>query len=143
MELLADENIETEWIQALRDDGHDIVRVVDSDTLGVSATDPDVLANATRDGRVLLTADQSDFSDPPADDHPGILIIADVTRTGGEVRRAVRRIERSVPARPLRSRRVRQRLAVGPDGGLGTRRLLRPARGAFGAGRGPSPRAEG
>jgi len=97
MELLADENIETEWIQALRDDGHDIVRVVDSDTLGVSATDPDVLANATRDGRVLLTADQSDFSDPPADDHPGILIIADVTRTGGEVRRAVRRIERSVP----------------------------------------------
>jgi predicted nuclease of predicted toxin-antitoxin system len=63
----------------------------------VSATDPDVLADATREDRVLLTADQSDFSDPPTDDHPGILIIADVTRTGGEVRRAVRRIERSVP----------------------------------------------
>jgi predicted nuclease of predicted toxin-antitoxin system len=97
MELLADENIETEWIQALRGDGHDVRRVVDSDALGVSATDPDVLADATREDRVLLTADQSDFSDPPTDDHPGILVIADVTRTGGEVRRAVRRIERSVP----------------------------------------------
>jgi predicted nuclease of predicted toxin-antitoxin system len=97
MELLADENIETEWIQALRDDGHDVVRVVDIDELGVSATDPDVLAVATREDRVLLTADQSDFSNPPADKHPGIIIVADVTRTGGEVRRAVRRIERSVP----------------------------------------------
>ena len=29
MDLLADENIETEWIQSLRDDGHDVVRVVD------------------------------------------------------------------------------------------------------------------
>jgi len=44
---------------------------------------------------VLLTADQSDFSDPPNDDHHGIIIIADITRTGGEVRRAVRRIEQS------------------------------------------------
>lgn len=96
MELLADENIETEWIQALRDDGHDVVCVVDVKDLGVSATDPDVLAVATRQNRVLLTADQSDFSNPPTDEHPGIIIIADVTRTGGEVRRAVRRIERSI-----------------------------------------------
>ena len=29
MELIADENVETEWVQALRDDGHDVVRVVD------------------------------------------------------------------------------------------------------------------
>ena len=35
MELLADENIETEWVQAL----HDVVRVVDVEKLGVSATD--------------------------------------------------------------------------------------------------------
>jgi predicted nuclease of predicted toxin-antitoxin system len=97
MDLLADENIETEWIQALRDDGHDVVRVVDAEDLGVSATDSDVLAVATREDRVLLTADQSDFSEPPADEHPGVVIIADVTRTGGEVRRALRRIERSVP----------------------------------------------
>jgi predicted nuclease of predicted toxin-antitoxin system len=97
MDFLADENIETEWLQALRDDGHNVVRVVDVEDLGVSATDPDVLAEAIQEGRVLLTADQSDFSNPPADEHPGIIIIADVTRTGGEVRRAVRRIERLAP----------------------------------------------
>lgn len=97
MDVLADENIEPEWIQALRDDGHDVVRVVDAEGLGASATDPDVLAEATRQDRVLLTADQTDFSYPPTADHRGILIIADVTRSGGEVRRAVHRIERSVP----------------------------------------------
>ncbi|MFC7154674.1 hypothetical protein ACFQPA_04290 [Halomarina halobia] len=44
-----------------------------------------------------MTADQSDFSDLPADDHSGVVIIADVTRTGGQVRRAVHRIDRSIP----------------------------------------------
>lgn len=97
MKLLADENAETEWIQALRDDGHDVVRVVDIEELGVSATDPSVLSVASQQNRVLLSADQSDFSDPPNDDHRGIVIVADVTRTGGEVRRAVRRIDRAVP----------------------------------------------
>ena len=96
MELLADEDIETEWVKALSDDGHDIVRVVDIEELGVSATDSNVLAGATQRNRVLLTADQSDFSDPPTDDHLGIIIIADVSRTGGQVRRTVRRIEQSV-----------------------------------------------
>lgn len=97
MEILADENSDTEWVQTLRDDGHDIVRVVDMDDLGVSAADSDVLAVAIQTNRVLLTADQSDFSDPPAEEHAGIIIVADVTRTGGEIRRAVRRIERSYP----------------------------------------------
>ena len=46
--------------------------------------------------RVLLTVDQSDFSNLPADEHPDIIIITDMTQTGGEIRRAVRRIERSV-----------------------------------------------
>ena len=96
MELLADENVETEWVQALSNGGHDIVRVVDVEELGVSATDSNVLAGATKRNRVLLTADQSDFSDPPTDSHPSIVIVADVTRTGGQVRRAVRRIEQSM-----------------------------------------------
>lgn len=97
MELLADENARTEWIQALRDDGHDVVRVVDLPALGEGAVDPDVLAVAIERGRILLTADRADFSDPPADEHPGIVIVADATRTGGEVRRALRRIDRSLP----------------------------------------------
>lgn len=97
MDLLADENVETEWIQALRDDGHDVVRVVDVEELGVSATDSNVLTVAARKNRVLLTADRSDFSHPPTNEHHGVIIVADVTRTGGHVRRAVHRIERSYP----------------------------------------------
>lgn len=98
MDFLAEENVETEWLQALRDDGHDVLRVVDIDELGPSATDSDVLAVPTRLDRVLVTADQSDFADPPITDHPGIIIVADVTRTGGGVRRSVSRIENTVPA---------------------------------------------
>lgn len=97
MDVLADENVESEWIHALRDDGHEVRRVVDVDDLGVSAIDPDVLGFAARSERVLLTADQSDFDRPPFDDHAGVVIVADVTRSGGEIRRAVRRIERSYP----------------------------------------------
>jgi predicted nuclease of predicted toxin-antitoxin system len=107
MELLADENIETEWIQALRDDGHDVVRVVDVDDLGMSATDPDVLSVAIRQNRVLLTADQSDFSNPPADEHPGIIIIADGDPDGWRSE-TCGPPNRTVSLRPLRSRRVRQ-----------------------------------
>lgn len=80
------------------DDDHDAVRAVDSESLCVSATDPDLLAEAARQNRVLLTADQTDFSNPPLV-HPGILIIARVTQSGGEVRRAVHWIERSVSDR--------------------------------------------
>lgn len=96
MKLLADENVDTEWIRALRDDGHDVVRVVDVEELGVSAIDLDVLNVATKADRVLLTADQADFSEPPTDDHSGIVIVSDMTRTGGDVRRAIRRLDRSV-----------------------------------------------
>lgn len=97
MDLLVDENIKTEWIQALRDDGHDVIRVVDSEELGVSATDPDVLAVAIQQNRILLTADQSDFSNPPSNDHSGVIIISDNTQTEAHIRRAIRRIERSYP----------------------------------------------
>ena len=61
MELLADENVDTEWVQALGDDGHDVLRVVDIEELGVSATDPNILTAAAERDRALLTADQSDF----------------------------------------------------------------------------------
>jgi len=97
MDVLADENADTEWIHVLRDDEHDVQRVVDVDGLGVGAPDRDVLAVAKRTERTLLTGDQSDFHDPPTDDHSGIVIVADVTRSGGELRRALQRIERTYP----------------------------------------------
>lgn len=49
MEILADENVETEWVEALRGDGHDIVRVVDVEALGVSASDTAVLEQSAVD----------------------------------------------------------------------------------------------
>jgi hypothetical protein len=83
MRLLADENIDAEWIRALADDGHDIVRAVDAAPLEIGDLDPAVLAAATALNRVLLTADRSDFADPPRDDHAGIIIVASITRSGG------------------------------------------------------------
>ena len=93
MRLLADENIDAEWIRALTDDGHDIVRAVDAAPLEIGDPDPAVLEAATVLNRVLLTADRSDFADPPCDDHAGIIIVASVTRSGGEIRRGLRRLE--------------------------------------------------
>lgn len=97
MDLLADENVEPEWIQALEGDGHDVLSVVEAEELGASSPDADVLAATGRLNRVLVTADRSDFGEPPTDDHAGIVIIADVTRSGGEIRRAVRLLDSSVP----------------------------------------------
>lgn len=83
MELLADENADTEWVQALRGDGHDVARVVDLPDLDVGAPDPEVLAVATREGRVLLTSDCSDVTDPPITDH-AVVIVVGSTRRGGQ-----------------------------------------------------------
>ena len=95
MRLLTDENIDTEWRRALADDGHDVVPAVDTAALEIGDPDTAVLDAATALDRVLVTADQSDFADPPRDDHAGIIIVASVTRSGGEVRRAVRRLDRT------------------------------------------------
>lgn len=98
MELLADENADTTWVRALRDDGHDVVRVVGDSELGESAPDSAVLARASARDRVLLTADRSDFGDPPTDDHAGIVLVTASTRSGAEVRRGLRRIEGRYPS---------------------------------------------
>jgi predicted nuclease of predicted toxin-antitoxin system len=55
MRLLADENFPGAAVDALRDAGHDIVRVR---TAAPGACDFDLLAWAARDGRILLTFDK-------------------------------------------------------------------------------------
>lgn len=57
--LLADMNISPLTVAALRDAGWDILRV--SDRLSKFATDPEILAFARQEGRVILTQDL-DFS---------------------------------------------------------------------------------
>jgi len=97
MELLVDENVTREWRRALVGDGHDVVGVLDLDEREAGTPDRAVLEAAVERDRILLTADQSDFSDPPLDDHAGVVVVTDIDLTGGEVRRAVRRVETTVP----------------------------------------------
>lgn len=97
MDILADENADAEWVNALRKDGHNIRRVSDIEGLGPSSTDKEVLETAVRKERVVLTADKSDFGSPPFEDHRGIVIVTDINRSGGEVMRAVRRIDETYP----------------------------------------------
>lgn len=92
MDVLADENVEAEWIGALRDDGHDVRRAIE--VVDPGTPDDHLLAEATERERVLLTADRSDFGEPPIEDHAGVVIVASGTRSGGELRRAIRRIDR-------------------------------------------------
>lgn len=97
MDILADENIEPEWRHALVGEGHDVVGVVEIDEFEPGPTDHTVLTVAADQDRVLLTADQADFSDPPMAEHSGIVIVNDTSVSGDNVRKAVRRIDRLVP----------------------------------------------
>ena len=99
MEFLADEHVDPEWRHALEGDGHDVVRVLEHHDLEPGTTDHRLLSVATAEGRVLLTADQSDCSTPPLAEHAGVLVINDGSVTGGDVRRAVRRLDRLLPDR--------------------------------------------
>lgn len=70
--------------------------MVDVDRLGVGAGDGAILDVARDSSLVRLTADQADFSDPPTVSHPGIIIVTDERLTGGDVVRAVERIDRDL-----------------------------------------------
>jgi predicted nuclease of predicted toxin-antitoxin system len=64
--------------EALRAAGHDVVRVVDVEELGMGASDIEVLNYAVRDDRVLVTKNGSDFTEIIARDsiaHPGVLVV--------------------------------------------------------------------
>lgn len=59
MRLLADENIPGDAVDALRAAGHDVVWI---HTDAPGSTDPDVLALAQREGRIVVTFDK-DFGE--------------------------------------------------------------------------------
>ena len=61
LSVLADENVDREIVERLRSDGHDVAWVKERASV-VSTPDPNVLAIATAEGRLLLTADR-DFGD--------------------------------------------------------------------------------
>ena len=75
MKLKLDENLPADAAVVCRDAGHDVETVVEESMSG--AVDPDVLAAATREGRVLVTLD-TDFADVrrfPPGTHNGIVVL--------------------------------------------------------------------
>lgn len=62
MRLLLDEHVSARKLgRRLRDDGHDIRAIGDEPGL-IGLDDPEVLALASRDGRILLTFNHRDFA---------------------------------------------------------------------------------
>lgn len=105
--LLLDEDSGARTLQkALRDEGHDVERVVDAAALGPGASDDAVLAAAIAENRVIVTKNGADFVDlvesANATDHPGILVVH-VTNDGSSlpvsgIVRAVRNIAQTYPS---------------------------------------------
>jgi predicted nuclease of predicted toxin-antitoxin system len=73
MRLLADVHVKTPYITALRSEGYTVERVVDTGTLGPTATDSEIRAYAQTEGAVILTNDTKDFA--AFEDHEGVIIV--------------------------------------------------------------------
>ena len=63
MGLLTDAHVKRAYVTALRSDGHTVERVVDVETLGQTAADEEILADARARDAVILTNDTKDFAD--------------------------------------------------------------------------------
>ena len=74
MRIKIDENLPLSLAVTLRTRGHDTDTVVDEGLSGT--TDPDLLAHATREGRMIFTLDRGfgDIRRYPPGSHPGIVI---------------------------------------------------------------------
>jgi predicted nuclease of predicted toxin-antitoxin system len=59
--LYADENFRYPVVDALRRLGHDVLTCQEAGRAGQSIDDPDVLSDASRMGRILLTQNRDDF----------------------------------------------------------------------------------
>lgn len=72
MKILVDENIPLMTVQALRDNGHDVLDIRGTDIEGT--TDESLMDIVQKDGRLLITTDKG-FSQFRNEPHFGILII--------------------------------------------------------------------
>lgn len=91
MRILADTNVPEEYVSALLGDGHDIIYSRDVEDLGPEATDDEITAYAESAGRAILSTDLSDFGGRNANVP---ILVAPQDMAGGQVRRAVARIDR-------------------------------------------------
>lgn len=93
-----DENTEERLWGALTETVDEVRHV--KQTFGEGTPDPDLLSAAADRGWVLLTRD-SDFTDPPIDDHAGVLVVTETDVRGGlsgdDLETAVSQILRQYP----------------------------------------------
>lgn len=71
--ILADEHCEQQVVAYLRDDGHDVERVVEVPELGPGSDDVDIADYAQRTDRLVLTGDTDFLAEFDASDHAGVL----------------------------------------------------------------------
>lgn len=92
MKLLLDENLSPRVAVDLRTDGHDVVHLRERGRLGIS--DPEVLALAFAEDRVLVTANVADFRKLAAarELHAGIVLLLDGGLRRDEQTEVLRRV---------------------------------------------------
>jgi hypothetical protein len=59
--FFADEDFPFPVVERLREMGHDVLTTADAGLAGVSTPDEDILAEATKDGRIVLTMNRRDY----------------------------------------------------------------------------------
>jgi hypothetical protein len=96
MRVLADVNVPTEYVAALRGDGHAVSMTRSLGALGPEAIDTEICQFAQDDGWAILSTEVKDFSDR-AVDVP--VFVAPQDMSGGEVQAAVARL-RALPVDP-------------------------------------------
>jgi len=92
--LFADEDFPFPAVLVLRSLGHDVMTTDEAGLADVGTPDPDILAEATRLGRGVLTMNRRDFIDLHAVDpiHAGIVVCtrdADVVALAGRIHLAI------------------------------------------------------
>ncbi len=85
MKVKLDENVPRRAMQTLVRAGHEVDTVIDEDLAG--ASDPDVVAAAGADGRLLITLDRGlgDLRAYPAGTHAGILVLRPADQSAASV----------------------------------------------------------
>lgn len=121
MRIKLDENLPESAIPTLTDAGHDTDTTHAEGLNG--AGDPQVLAGATADGRLLITLDRGlgDIPAYPPGAHGGVLVIRLDHQSPREIRRAVERISTTVDLDDLAGC-----IAVWRNGDLRVRRAPEP-----------------
>ncbi len=89
MRIKLDENMPRSAVEVLAKRGHDVDTVDDEGLRG--HTDPEVLAAATADGRLLITLDRGlgDIRAYPPGSHGGVLVLRLADQSAATVRAAV------------------------------------------------------